>query len=162
MSGVRGRGRSRLPAEQRAWCGAPCGAQFQDPEIMTPAVGRCLNDWAPQAPPRDEPCIKSGLPGVANICLTNICSFLFPVNILPPFWNSQSLAPSPRVTRACKPQSPIFQSPVSESHIVAGFLSRGVKEWISWTQKGEVKRKFIKWSFHPWTKERYSRNQHKP
>ena len=42
----RGRERSRLPAEPGAWC----GTQFQDPEIMTWAKGRCLTHWAIQVP----------------------------------------------------------------------------------------------------------------
>jgi len=37
-----GRGRSRLPAEQ----GTRCGAQSQDPEIMTWVEGRRLTNWA--------------------------------------------------------------------------------------------------------------------
>ena len=36
----RGRGKSRLPAEQRA----QCWTQFQDPEIMTRAKGRHLTN----------------------------------------------------------------------------------------------------------------------
>ena len=36
----RGRGKSRLPTEQEA----PCGAQSQDPGIMTRAKGRHLTD----------------------------------------------------------------------------------------------------------------------
>ena len=42
--GVR-RGRSRLPTEQ----GAQCGAWSQDPKIMTWAKGKCLTNWATQA-----------------------------------------------------------------------------------------------------------------
>ena len=41
-----GRGRSRLPVEQGAWC----GARSQDSEIMTWAEGRCLTHWATQMP----------------------------------------------------------------------------------------------------------------
>ena len=41
-----GRGRSRLPTEQGAGCRAPS----QDPGVMTWAKGRCLTDWATQAP----------------------------------------------------------------------------------------------------------------
>ena len=41
----RGRGRIRLPTEQGAWC----GAQSQDPEIMTWAKGRPSTNWATQA-----------------------------------------------------------------------------------------------------------------
>ena len=44
ISRGRGRGRSRLPAEQRALC------QGLYPRIMTWAQGRCLTDWATQAP----------------------------------------------------------------------------------------------------------------
>ena len=44
----RERGRSRLPAEQRA----RCGTRSQDPEIMTWAEGRGLTHWATQAPRR--------------------------------------------------------------------------------------------------------------
>ena len=43
---IRRRGRSKLPAEQGAYCGAPS----QDPGIMTWAEGRHLTDWATQAP----------------------------------------------------------------------------------------------------------------
>ena len=41
----RGRGRSRLPDEQ----GAQCGAQSRDSGIMTSAQGRGSTDWATQA-----------------------------------------------------------------------------------------------------------------
>ena len=41
-SRARGRGVSRLPTEQRAWC----GAGSQDPPTITWADGRCLTDWA--------------------------------------------------------------------------------------------------------------------
>ena len=41
-----GRGRSRLPTEQ----GTSCGAQSQDPRIMTWAKGRHLTGWVTQAP----------------------------------------------------------------------------------------------------------------
>ena len=41
-----GRGRSRLPTEQ----GVRYGAWSQDPGITTWAKGRCLTDWATQAP----------------------------------------------------------------------------------------------------------------
>ena len=44
--GATSRGRSRLPAEQGAGCGAPS----QDPEIMIWAEGRCLTSWSTQAP----------------------------------------------------------------------------------------------------------------
>ena len=44
----RGRGRSRLFTEQ----GARCGAQSQDPGIVTWAKGRCLTDCATQVPSR--------------------------------------------------------------------------------------------------------------
>ena len=46
--GVRGRdrGRSQLPDEQGAWCGAPS----QDPKIMTWVEGRCLTNRATQTP----------------------------------------------------------------------------------------------------------------
>ena len=53
IPGDRGRQRqreregSRLPAEQRAWC----GTWSQDPEIMTWAEGSGLTHWATQAPP---------------------------------------------------------------------------------------------------------------
>ena len=40
------RGRSRLPTEQGAWC----GAQSQDPKIMTRAKSRCLANWATHVP----------------------------------------------------------------------------------------------------------------
>ena len=43
----RGRGRSRLPVD----LGAPCGAPSQDLGIMTLAKGRHLTDWATQVPP---------------------------------------------------------------------------------------------------------------
>ena len=42
----RRRGRSRLPAEQ----GAQCGAQSQNPEIMTQVKGRFLTGWATHKP----------------------------------------------------------------------------------------------------------------
>ena len=42
----RGRGRSRLPTEQGAWC----GAQSQGPGIMTWAERRRLTNWATQTP----------------------------------------------------------------------------------------------------------------
>ena len=42
----RERGGSRLPAEQRVWC----GAWSQGPEIMTWAKGRGLIHWAPWHP----------------------------------------------------------------------------------------------------------------
>ena len=45
MSG-RGRGRSRLPAEQRAQQGAPS----EDPGVMTWAEGRCFTTWVTQTP----------------------------------------------------------------------------------------------------------------
>ena len=45
--GRRGRGRSRLSMRQ----GAQCGAQTQDPVVMTWAEGRHLTDWATQPPP---------------------------------------------------------------------------------------------------------------
>ena len=41
---LRRRGRSRLPTEQGAWCGAP----FQDPGIMTWAKGKRLTNWSPR------------------------------------------------------------------------------------------------------------------
>ena len=44
MGRQRGRGTSRLPNEQGAWC----GAQSQDLGIW--AAGRCLTDWATQTP----------------------------------------------------------------------------------------------------------------
>jgi len=45
-SRVSGRGRSRLPAERGAWC----GARSQDSEIMTWAEGRCLTTEPPRHP----------------------------------------------------------------------------------------------------------------
>ena len=42
----RGRGRSRLPAQQSAWH----ETWYQDPGIITWAKGRCLTYWATQAP----------------------------------------------------------------------------------------------------------------
>ena len=43
---MRGRGRCRLPTEQGVWC----KAQFWDSGIMTWTKGRCLTNWAIQAP----------------------------------------------------------------------------------------------------------------
>ena len=43
------RGRSWLPAEQRAWF----GAWSQDPEVMTWIKGRCLTNWVTQVPPKN-------------------------------------------------------------------------------------------------------------
>ena len=48
--GGRRRGRSRLPAEQGAWCGAQCESWSQDPKIITWAEDRFLTNWATQIP----------------------------------------------------------------------------------------------------------------
>ena len=53
----RGRGRNRPSEKQGAWC----GAQSQDPRIMTWAEGRRLTDWVTQAPLL--PTFLSKLPG---------------------------------------------------------------------------------------------------
>lgn len=61
--------------------------------------------------------MKGCLPGVAKCCLINICSFLFPVSILPCFWNPSSL-PSSEVTVARKHRSLVFEPRISEVPII--------------------------------------------
>jgi len=54
--GMEGRGRSRLPTEQRAWC----GTRSQDPGIMT------WDDWTTQA--SLEKVLKQGNPVIKTMC----------------------------------------------------------------------------------------------
>ena len=60
----RERGRSRLPTEQ----GAQCGARSQDPGIMTWAKGRRLTHWITQAPQGNDKVIEEHM-GSKNHCV---------------------------------------------------------------------------------------------